>query len=47
MIRESAKNGADVIVLPETFTCPYDRESMLAASEFASESNHGETFSLL
>jgi len=47
MIREAAKNGADVIVLPEMFTCPYDKESMLKAKEFASEKNPGETFSLL
>ena len=47
MIREAAKNGADVIVLPEMFTCPYDQESMLKAKEFASAKNPGETYSLL
>lgn len=47
MIREAVKNGADVIVLPEMFTCPYDKESMLKAKEYASEKNPGETFSLL
>ena len=47
MIREASNNGADVIVLPEMFTCPYDRESMLKAKEFASEKNPGKTFSLL
>ena len=47
MIREAAKNGADVIVLPEMLTCPYDKESMIKAKEFASEKLSGETFSLL
>jgi omega-amidase len=47
MIREAAQGGADVIVLPEVFTCSYDRESMLAAKEFASEKNQGQTFKLL
>ena len=47
MIREAAKNGANVIVLPEMFTCPYDKESMLAAKEFADEKNPGPTYSLL
>jgi omega-amidase len=47
MVREAAKNGADVIVLPEMFNCPYDRENMLKAKEFATENKHGPTYSLL
>jgi predicted amidohydrolase len=29
MIREASQNGADVIVLPEMFTCPYTKQYML------------------
>ncbi len=35
MIREASLNGADVIVLPEMFTCPYTKKHMLQEKEFA------------
>jgi predicted amidohydrolase len=47
MIREAAMNAADIIVLPEMFVCPYDKQSMLAAKESTSDKNPGETFTLL
>ena len=45
MVREAAQNGADVIVLPEIFICPYVKEHMLKNKEFANES--GTTFNIL
>ena len=45
MVREAAQNGADVIMLPEIFVCPYVKEYMLKEKEFANES--GTTFNIL
>ena len=42
MIRQASQQGADVIVLPEIFTCPYTKEHMLGNKEPADES--GETY---
>ena len=47
MVKEAASNGADVIMLPEMFTCPYTKEYMLKEKEFASEDKQGETYKLL
>ena len=47
MVTEAANSGADVIMLPEIFVCPYMKEHMLRHKEFADEDNHGETYSLL
>ena len=47
MIREAARNGADIIILPEMFPCPYQKEYMLRHKECASEDNKGEIFKLL
>lgn len=33
MIKESADNGADMVVLPEMFNCPYDTQKFMAYSE--------------
>lgn len=37
MIREAAKNGAKVIVLPEMFTCPYMGEYIVKEKELINE----------
>ena len=35
MVRSAASDyGADVIILPEMFCCPYTKDHMLAAKEF-------------
>jgi predicted amidohydrolase len=33
MIREASGNGADIIMLPEMFCCPYNKEYMLKEKE--------------
>ena len=38
MIRESASNGADMVVLPEMFNCPYDTKKFRAYAEQAEDS---------
>ena len=38
LIKQAASDGADVIVLPEIFNCPYTKEHMLANQEPANES---------
>jgi omega-amidase len=38
MIRESANNGADLIVLPEMFNCPYDTQKFRSYAEPADNS---------
>ncbi len=38
MIKESADNGADMIVLPEMFNCPYDTHKFRDYAESADES---------
>lgn len=38
MIRESASNGADMVVLPEMFNCPYDTKKFRAYAEPAEDS---------
>jgi predicted amidohydrolase len=45
MVREAASKGADVIMLPEIFVCPYVKEYMLKEKEFANES--GTTYNIL
>lgn len=45
MVREAAFNGADVIMLPEIFICPYVKDYMLREKEPANES--GTTFNIL
>ena len=45
MVREASNNGADVIMLPEIWTCPYSKYHMLMHKEKATE--EGETFQLL
>ena len=47
MVRKAAARGADVIMLPEIFNTPYTKEYMLKDKEFATEDNHGETYTLL
>ena len=47
MVKEAASKGADVIMLPEMFTCPYTKEWMLKEKEYASEDNQGETYKML
>lgn len=47
MVTEAAGKGADVIILPEMFTCPYMKEHMVKHKEYADEDNHGETYDLL
>ena len=38
MIRESASNRADMVVLPEMFNCPYDTKKFRAYAEPADDS---------
>jgi predicted amidohydrolase len=45
MVREAANKGADVIMLPEIFICPYVKDHMLKEKEFANES--GTTYNIL
>jgi len=45
MVREAANKGADVIMLPEIFICPYVKDHMLKNKEFANES--GTTYNIL
>ena len=45
MVREAASKGADVIMLPEIFVCPYVKDHMLASKEPANET--GGTYSML
>lgn len=47
MVTEASNKGADVIMLPEIFNCPYMKEHMLKNKEYADEDNHGETYSTL
>ena len=47
MVREASQNGADVIMLPEMWTCPYTKIEMLKNREPADESNQGEAYKLL
>ena len=47
MVREASSKGADVIVLPEMFHCPYTKKYMLQEKEFAQEDNHGPTYKTL
>ena len=47
MVREASQKGADVIVLPEMFNCPYTKEYMLKEKEYASEDNHEQSYSVL
>lgn len=45
MMLEASRNGAAVIVLPEIFTCPYNKDEKLKNREPANES--GEAFRML
>jgi len=45
MVREAAGKGADMIMLPECFPCPYTKEHMLKYKEPADPS--GEIYSTL
>jgi omega-amidase len=47
MVTTASNNGADVIMLPEMFNCPYTEEYMLKEKEFADENNHGQTYQVL
>ena len=47
MVREASSKGADVIVLPEMFHCPYTKKYMLQEKEFAEEDKHGPTYQTL
>ena len=47
MVAKAVSGGANVVMLPEMFVCPYNKDQMLAAKEFADPDNHGETFGLL
>ena len=47
MVTTAATQGADVIMLPEMFVCPYNKEYMLKEKEYADENNHGEVYSTL
>ena len=46
MVRESADNGADMVVLPEMFNCPYDTQKFRSYSESADNSPSLNTVSL-
>jgi predicted amidohydrolase len=46
MIKESTDNGADMVVLPEMFNCPYDTQKFSAYAESADDSPSLKTVSM-
>ena len=45
LAKSAASDGAEIIVLPEMFVCPYEEKYMVAAKEPADE--RGPTFNML